>query len=62
MKWREVELLYGKDLANEMAKSRFLEYITVVLNKDGEFEIPEHDIYLAFKDVTGQQIYPLEQD
>lgn len=62
MIWKEVVQKYGKELADKMKKSSYLNSITVTMTKDGKVDIPERDIYLAYKDVTKQKIHPLEWD
>jgi len=62
MIWEEVEKIYGKALAKKMEKSKYLQGITVTMTKEGKTDIPEHDIHLAYKDVTGKKIHPLEWD
>ena len=61
MIWSEVEKKYGKEMADIMKTSQFLECITVTL-RDGEMDIPERDIDLAFRDVNGIAIGPEEWD
>ena len=62
MIWEEVEEKYGKKLADKMKKSKMLCGITMSLRPDGKCDIPEGDIHLAWKDVTGKYIHPLEWD
>lgn len=62
MIWEEVERKYGKKLSDKMKKSVYLKGITITRTEDGKVDIPEHDIYLAYKDVTGKDIHPLEWD
>lgn len=62
MIWSEVEDKYGKEMADKMKKSQYLFGITCVKRDDGELDIPESDIELAYKDVTGQKIHPYEVD
>ena len=62
MMWSEVEKKYGKELAKKMSKSRYLKGNTVTIRPDGKFDIPERDIDLAWRDVTGKAIHPLEWD
>jgi hypothetical protein len=61
MIWSEIEKRYGKKLANKMKKSEYLIGITVEM-KNGQMDIPESDIHLAWKDATGKKIHPLEID
>lgn len=61
MKWIEIIDIYGLELANLMKKSSYLQGITVTIS-DGEFDIPERDIKLAYRDVIGAEISPLEWD
>ena len=62
MIWEEVEKKYGKELANKISKSKYLQGITVELTKNGEVDIPEGDIVLAHKDIMGKPIYYEEWD
>ena len=62
MIWEEVIEKYGKKLAKKMEKSKYLKGITVEMRPDGKTDIPEGDIHLAWKDVTGRQIHPFEWD
>ena len=62
MIWSDVEKKYGKEIADKMAKSEYLMAITVRKRSDGEIDIPERDIYLAYKDVVGKPIHPFEFD
>lgn len=61
MIWREVEQKYGKTLAKKMKKSQYLDGITVTM-RDGEMDIPERDIDLAYRDVKKRYIHPEEWD
>ena len=61
MIWKEVETRFGKEMADAMKHSHYLQGITVSL-KDGEVDYPESDIWLAFKDVMGERIHPFEID
>ena len=62
MIWEDVEKKYGKELADKMRKSKYLQGITVELTEEGKVDIPEGDIKLAYKDVTGKPIYYEEMD
>ena len=62
MIWEEVEKKYGKELADKMRKSKYLQGITVELTEEGKVDIPEGDIRLAYKDVLGKPIHFLEWD
>lgn len=62
MIWEEVEKEYGKEMADKMKKSKMLQEITRSLTKDGKVDIPERDVRLAYKDVTGKFIHPFECD
>lgn len=62
MIWTDVEKKYGKRLANKMKKSEYLQGITVIAGPNGEADIPERDIDLAYRDVMGKKIHPLEWD
>lgn len=57
MLWEEVEEKYGKELADKMSKSKWLNGITISYTEDGKIDIPESDIERAYKDVTGGVIY-----
>lgn len=61
MLWRDVEIQFGKEMADAMKHSQYLQGITVSF-KDGEIDYPESDIRLAFKDVMGEKIYLYEID
>lgn len=61
MFWKDVIETYGSKTAALMENSEMLCCVTVEL-KDGEWDYPERDIDLAFRDVTGQHISPLEWD
>ena len=61
MIWKEVEEAYGKELADKMKESSYLDGITITM-RDGEADIPESDIHLAFKDTVGRKISPGEWD
>jgi hypothetical protein len=62
MKWEEVIKVYGEEMAKKMSKSKMLRGITITMTDDGKPDIPESDIRLAYKDVTGQKIHDLEWD
>ena len=62
MIWSEVIKKYGKELADKMRKSKYLQGITVELTEEGKVDIPEGDIRLAYKDVMGKPIYYEEMD
>jgi hypothetical protein len=62
MIWQEVINEYGKEMAKKMSKSKMLRGITMTILPSGEMDIPESDIRLAYKDVTGQKIHNLEWD
>ena len=62
MIWEEVENKYGKEIADKIKKSPFLRDVTVELREDGKVDIPERDIELAYKDITGKPIQPWEWD
>lgn len=62
MLWEEVISKYGKEMADKMKKSQFLIGNTVTITDDGELDIPEKDIELAYKDVTGKKVYQFEWD
>lgn len=48
--------------ADAMKDSKYLECITLTLTENGETDIPERDIELAYRDITGGYIHPLEWD
>jgi len=62
MIWEEVEEKYGKELADRMKTSEYLVGNTVSIGKDGKIDIPERDIDLAYRDVTGKKIHAWEWD
>lgn len=62
MQWKEVVEQYGFELSEKMKNSDMLCCITVRVIDNGEFDYPESDIELAFKDVSGIPIHPLEWD
>jgi len=62
MIWKEVEEKYGKHVAEAMKDSKYLECITCTMTKRGEVDIPERDIELAYREITGGYIHPLEWD
>jgi len=62
MIWKEVEIRFGKEIANAMKKSHYLEGITVTYDENCEIDYPESDIELAFKDVMGYSIHYSEWD
>lgn len=60
MIWKEVEKKYGKETADKMKSSKYLQNIILSFTEDGKTDIPESDIRLAYKDVTGKPIYYAE--
>ena len=60
--WKEVEEEYGKEVADIMKTSKFLDGITCKLTDSGEMDIPERDIILAYKDINGISIGSWEWD
>lgn len=62
MIWEEVEKKYGKETADKMSKSKYLQRIIVGLTEDSKVDIPEGDIKLAYKDVMNIPIYYEECD
>lgn len=62
MIWEEVEKKYGKELAEKMKKSGYLVGNTVTITEGGKIDIPERDIDLAYRDVTGKKIHESEWD
>jgi len=59
---KEILIKYGKTLGNEILKDDFMRGITVSINKDGEFDIPECDVERALKHIQGKHISDLEWD
>ena len=49
MLWNEVIKKYGKETANKMKSSKYLQNITFSFTEDGKTDIPESDIRLAYK-------------
>ena len=62
MIWKEVEEKYGKKIVDKTRQSKYLRGITVELTNEGKVDIPEYDIKIAYKDVTGKYISPFEWD
>ena len=62
MIWKDVEKKYGKEIADEMKQSSYLQGITITMTENGETDIPESDIRLAYKDIKGKRISPFEWD
>lgn len=62
MIWKEVIKKYGKEIADKMKQSIYLQGITVSITKDGDIDYPESDIELAFKDIKKEKIYDYEWD
>lgn len=62
MIWKNIIDEYGKEIADKMKRSSYLQGITVSINKDGEIDYPESDIRLAFKDIKGEKIHSYEWD
>lgn len=62
MFWEEVIELYGAELAEKMKHSEQLCCITVRITEDGSVDYPSRDIDLAYRDVMGLDINPLEWD
>ena len=62
MIWEQVEKEYGKETADKMKFSSYLQNITLSFTEDGKTDFPESDIRLAYKDVIGKPIHPLEWD
>jgi hypothetical protein len=60
--WKQVEKRFGKKIAAELKTSQYLDGITMTILPSGEFDIPERDIDLAIRDITGQYIHPEEWD
>jgi hypothetical protein len=55
MIWPEVIEKYGKWMADRMAKSPFLDGITVTM-RDGQMDIPAEDIERAYQWAKGRKI------
>ena len=62
MIWKTVEQTYGKENAEKMKKSSYLQGITVSFTKDGEIDYPKSDIELAFRDIKKEKIHSYEWD
>ena len=60
MKETEAIRKYGKETYQKMCK--FMNGITVSLDKDGEVDIPERDLELAYKQLHGYKMHPFEWD
>jgi len=56
MIWSEVEEKYGKETADKMKRSSWLECITVRQLKNGDIDIPESDIMNAYDNIKGNKI------
>lgn len=54
--WSQVEARYGRNMAKVMKKCPYLCGITVCMLPDGEIEIPEHDIDIAYRWARGEEI------
>jgi hypothetical protein len=61
MIWQEVEEKYGKEIADKMKTSHWLDCITITM-RDGEPDIPEEDLDRAYRSIQGLPIHPLEWD
>lgn len=59
MKIKELEQKYGKNLIKKILEGNYLEGCTVVINKDGNKDIPEIDVINAIKHMKG---IPFEWD
>jgi len=62
MIWKEVVKKYGQEMADKMDKSKYLQGITISHTREGQADIPERDIELAYKDVKGYDIHVHEWD
>ena len=51
MIWKEVERIYGKEMADKMSHSKYLQGITVEFTEEGEADIPFSDIDNAYRDI-----------
>lgn len=60
--WSQVIKKYGKDMADKMSRSPYLTGITISLNENGEADIPQRDVDLAFRDIRGEHIGNEEWD
>lgn len=62
MLWNEVIKKYGKETADKMKSSKYLQNITLSFTEDGKTDIPESDVRLAYKDVMNLPIHFFEWD
>ena len=62
MIWKNVEKKYGKEVADEMKQSSYLQGITVTITKNGEINYPESDIEIAYRDIKKEKINSYEWD
>ena len=62
LSWGEVEKKYGKEIADKMSESQYMHCITMLVRPNGESDIPERDIDLAYRDVKKHYIHPCEWD
>lgn len=53
---------YGKKLIDDIIAEGYSEGCTIAIDKDGIEDIPEIDIKLAIKEISGQKIGNLEWD
>jgi len=60
--WEQVVERYGKDVADRMAKSRWLDCITCYMNEEGVAVIPQRDIDIALRAINGEEIGDWEWD
>jgi len=61
MKESEAKKKFGKSMWDKMLKTGYLTGITVSA-KDGEMDIPESDLSIAFRAAKGERINNLEWD
>ena len=61
MKESEAKKRFGKAMWNKMMKTGYLRGITVTL-KNGEMDIPESDLSIAYRAAKGEKIHELEWD
>jgi hypothetical protein len=62
MKEKDAIKKYGKEMWQKMLDTGWLDGITVVLCDDGEIDIPESDIEIALKAISGTKIKWYEFD
>lgn len=60
--WEQVVERYGKDVAEKIKQSGWLDGITCYMNEEGVAVIPQRDIDVALKAIRGEEIGDLEWD